>query len=384
MTPQQIMACTGCRRFDRAQEFLPVIEAAMQEFDINTEERQAAFLAQIGHESGGLHFTVEVWGPTDAQRRYEGRHDLGNVAHGDGLKYRGRGLIQITGRANYEKAGEALDVDLIESPELLGEPELAARSAAWFWSAHGLNETGRRRRVRKDHEADQRRAQWLPAAPGPVRRGERSARGRLNPAVIWDAISGIAKAANAILSFVPALVWAIAMAVALGYAGLMHHERDSAQAARDLAIGEKNQIVAQLAQQKKDAKALFDDLTAKNKALQAELDAGKAREEADHEKRRNDSKAASAALAGDVARNGGVLIDPNAAGCRRSGAGTETHADAAAASDAGSGAETGGVLSRPLSQLLQRVADEAQSINDAYALCRADNALIRRAVEAAP
>jgi putative chitinase len=112
----------------------------MAEFEINTPERQAAFLAQIGHESGGLHFTVEIWGPTEAQRRYEGRYDLGNVAPGDGFKFRGRGLIQITGRANYEKAGEGLGVDLISEPEKLGEPELAARSAAWFWGTHGLNE----------------------------------------------------------------------------------------------------------------------------------------------------------------------------------------------------------------------------------------------------
>jgi putative chitinase len=140
MTPQEIMSCTGCGRFDRAQEFAPFLDAAMEEFEINTPQRQAAFLAQIGHESGGLHFIVEVWGPTDAQRRYEMRHDLGNCETGDGLKYRGRGLIQITGRANYAKAGEALGVDLIEEPEHLGEPELAARSAAWFWQAHGLNE----------------------------------------------------------------------------------------------------------------------------------------------------------------------------------------------------------------------------------------------------
>lgn len=139
MTPQELVACTGAR-IDRASTFLPYLEAAMAEFDISTPTRQAAFLAQVGHESGGLHWLVELWGPTASQSRYEMRYDLGNCKPGDGFKYRGRGLIQLTGRANYEKAGEALGANLIEQPELLGEPELACRSAGWFWKSHGLNE----------------------------------------------------------------------------------------------------------------------------------------------------------------------------------------------------------------------------------------------------
>lgn len=139
MTPKDLALSTGAR-IDRAVTFLPYIEAAMLEFGIDTPARQAAFLAQIGHESGGLHWLVELWGPTDAQRRYEMRYDLGNTNPGDGLRFRGRGLIQLTGRANYVKASEALDVDLIAEPQRLGEPELAARSAAWFWSTHGCNE----------------------------------------------------------------------------------------------------------------------------------------------------------------------------------------------------------------------------------------------------
>lgn len=139
MTPQDLARATGAR-IDRATEWLPHIEAAMAERDISTPARQAAFLAQIGHESGGLHWLVELWGPTEAQKRYEGRADLGNTQPGDGYRYRGRGLIQITGRANYQRVSTALMVDLVNEPERLGEPDLAARSAAWFWDSHGLNE----------------------------------------------------------------------------------------------------------------------------------------------------------------------------------------------------------------------------------------------------
>lgn len=139
MTPKQLALATGAR-LDRATEWLPFITAAMSEFEINTTARKSMFLAQIGHESGSLRYSVELWGPTPAQRRYEGRKDLGNVQTGDGSRFRGRGLIQTTGRANYEATSKALGVDVVSQPELLGLPELAARSAAWWWKAHGLNE----------------------------------------------------------------------------------------------------------------------------------------------------------------------------------------------------------------------------------------------------
>jgi putative chitinase len=100
----------------------------------------AAFIAQIGHESGQLQYVREIWGPTPSQAKYEGRADLGNTVKGDGSKYRGRGLIQITGRANYAACGEALGLDLVNQPELLELPQHAAMSAAWFWKQKGLNE----------------------------------------------------------------------------------------------------------------------------------------------------------------------------------------------------------------------------------------------------
>lgn len=139
MTPKQLALATGAR-IDLATEWLPFIAAAMAEFEIATPARQTMFLSQIGHESGSLRYSVEIWGPTLAQRRYEGRLDLGNTEPGDGSRFRGRGLIQTTGRANYVVTGKALGIDLVSRPELLGLPELAARSAAWWWRAHGLNE----------------------------------------------------------------------------------------------------------------------------------------------------------------------------------------------------------------------------------------------------
>jgi putative chitinase len=110
----------------------------MAEFEINTPARQAAFLAQIGHESGQLRYVRELASGED----YEGRKDLGNVEPGDGERYKGRGLIQITGRKNYLACSMALfnDDRLIQFPELLEDPTNACRSAGWFWKSSGLNE----------------------------------------------------------------------------------------------------------------------------------------------------------------------------------------------------------------------------------------------------
>ena len=120
----------------RADTFLEPLNAAMDEFEINTPSRQAAFLAQIAHESGSLRYVKEI----ASGAAYEGRKDLGNTQEGDGMRFKGRGLIQITGRANYAQCGAALDLPLLEQPELLEETENACRSAAWFWQTRGLNE----------------------------------------------------------------------------------------------------------------------------------------------------------------------------------------------------------------------------------------------------
>jgi putative chitinase len=138
MTPSQLAKATGAR-IDRATEWLSYIEAAMQEFGIDTKQRQAMFLAQIGHESGGLHYTLEIWGPTPSQSRYEGRKDLGNTVDGDGFRCRGWGLIQTTGRYNLTAVGNALGFDAINDEAARADYRNIARAAAYFWKNHGLN-----------------------------------------------------------------------------------------------------------------------------------------------------------------------------------------------------------------------------------------------------
>jgi putative chitinase len=139
VTPETLAAALGIP-VSRTQAWADPISAAMALWAIDSDARQAAFLAQIGHESGRLVYVRELWGPTPAQAGYEGRKDLGNTEPGDGKRFMGRGLIQITGRANYQKASDALGIDFVSSPELLEQPSNAALSAAWFWNVHGLND----------------------------------------------------------------------------------------------------------------------------------------------------------------------------------------------------------------------------------------------------
>lgn len=119
----------------KAGIFLPALNAAMQEFGITTPARQASFLSQLGHESGQLRYVREL----ASGQAYEGRVDLGNVQRGDGMRFRGRGLLQVTGRANYAACGKALGLDLLTQPELLEQTVNACRSAGWFWQTRGLN-----------------------------------------------------------------------------------------------------------------------------------------------------------------------------------------------------------------------------------------------------
>lgn len=119
----------------KALVFLEPLNAAMIEFHINNYNRETTFIAQLAHESGQFRYVREL----ASGKAYEGRKDLGNTNPGDGVKYKGRGLIQLTGKANYIALMMALDIDCVEHPELVELPENACRSAGWFWETHGLN-----------------------------------------------------------------------------------------------------------------------------------------------------------------------------------------------------------------------------------------------------
>lgn len=119
----------------KAADVAPHLSNAMREAGITTVRQKAAFIAQLAHESGGFRYMEEI----ASGAAYEGRRDLGNTQPGDGVRFKGRGYIQVTGRANYTAAGRALGLDLVNHPELAARPENAARIAAWFWKSRDLN-----------------------------------------------------------------------------------------------------------------------------------------------------------------------------------------------------------------------------------------------------
>jgi len=113
----------------------PFLTDAMQEYGITSTLRENHFLAQIAHESGEFRYLKEI----ASGSAYEGRLDLGNNQQGDGIRFKGRGLIQITGRSNYKHLSVDLGVDFIAQPVLLETPQYAVLSAGWFWNSNNLN-----------------------------------------------------------------------------------------------------------------------------------------------------------------------------------------------------------------------------------------------------
>jgi len=129
ITPEQMQTVMPFAE-TRIPIYLQPLIDSMEEFNIATARRRSCFLAQVAHESGELRYMAEL----SSGVQYEMRSDLGNTESGDGPKYKGRGLLQATGRAMYVQLARALGIDVINQPELLEQPIPACRSAAWIWS----------------------------------------------------------------------------------------------------------------------------------------------------------------------------------------------------------------------------------------------------------
>lgn len=152
--------------WSKAESYIPYLNTVLPEFEINTPYRKAHFLAQLAHESGGLKYVEEnlnysaqglrsIFGkyfPTMemaeqyarkpekiANKVYANRMGNGDEQSGDGWKYRGRGLIQLTGKSNYQRFGQEYSLDSENNPDLLLDPEVALISACWYWKRNKLN-----------------------------------------------------------------------------------------------------------------------------------------------------------------------------------------------------------------------------------------------------
>lgn len=146
LTAQSIKEAVGCS-LQTAQLYAPHLIEGCEVYGIDTPARLAAFLSQLGHESGGFKYVREVWGPTPAQATYEGRKNLGNTEPGDGAKFKGHGLIQITGRFNHAAVRDRLRErfgplvpDFEGNPELLEQPRWAVLSSCDYWDSRHLNQ----------------------------------------------------------------------------------------------------------------------------------------------------------------------------------------------------------------------------------------------------
>lgn len=135
ITAEQLKTIARYASLATVNKYLQALNDTMAKYEINTPLRMAHFLAQILHESGSLRYHEEI----ASGSAYEGRTDLGNFQEGDGIKFKGRGLIQLTGRANYKSYGDYVGEDLEAHPELVATPKYAADAAGWFWSIKHLN-----------------------------------------------------------------------------------------------------------------------------------------------------------------------------------------------------------------------------------------------------
>lgn len=114
---------------------VPFLNQYLPQYGIDTLLRLDHFTGQTAEESAGYMTLTEY----ASGQEYEGRADLGNTQPGDGPRFKGRGMLQITGRYNYQKMSQTLNVDLVNNPELAATPEIAVRTACIYWQTHNLN-----------------------------------------------------------------------------------------------------------------------------------------------------------------------------------------------------------------------------------------------------
>ncbi|MBV9961530.1 MAG: glycoside hydrolase family 19 protein [Parafilimonas sp.] len=126
---------------DKLQAIADALNETFSKYEINTNLRMCHFLGQVLYESSAFRYSVEIWGNTEAQKRYDTRTDLGNTPEldGDGYKYRGRGWIQLTGKTNYRLASDEFHQDFVSNPDLLAKEPWDGLAAGWFWSKRKLN-----------------------------------------------------------------------------------------------------------------------------------------------------------------------------------------------------------------------------------------------------
>lgn len=138
ITSEQLKAIIPLAKKVSIAAFSLPLNTYMPKYGIVSARQEAAFIAQLAHESASLRYVREI----ASGKRYEGRKDLGNIYPGDGVKFKGRGLIQLTGRSNYRDVSLALfkDLRLLTTPDLLAQPKYAVQSACWYWQSRDLGE----------------------------------------------------------------------------------------------------------------------------------------------------------------------------------------------------------------------------------------------------
>lgn len=138
ISESEIRRIMGSAPNNRVVEFVESFNKYAETFGINTPLRAAHYIAQVAHETGELKWTQEL----SSGAQYEGRKDLGNTQKGDGKRFKGRGYLQLTGRANYQKYANSgyCNGDLMSHPEWLAKQPGCQKSAMWFWMTRGLNE----------------------------------------------------------------------------------------------------------------------------------------------------------------------------------------------------------------------------------------------------